>query len=57
MPWSYTNAGYALLGRAIETVTGSVWEEAMRAELFEPAAMFESVFALPDAPGRPRRGS
>ncbi len=50
MPWSYTNAGYALLGRAIETVTGSVWEEAMRAELLEPAAMSETVFALQDAP-------
>ena len=23
--WSYTNAGWCLLGRAIETVTGSVW--------------------------------
>jgi len=44
--WSYTNAGYALLGRAIETVTGAVWEQAMRAELFEPAGMNESVFAL-----------
>jgi len=50
VPWSYTNAGYALVGRAIETVTGTVWEEAMRVELFEPAAMFESVFALRDAP-------
>jgi CubicO group peptidase (beta-lactamase class C family) len=50
VPWSYTNAGYALVGRAIETVTGRVWEEAMRAELFEPAAMSESVFALRDAP-------
>jgi CubicO group peptidase (beta-lactamase class C family) len=49
VPWSYTNAGYALMGRAIETVTGRVWEQAMRAELFEPAAMSESVFALRDA--------
>jgi CubicO group peptidase (beta-lactamase class C family) len=47
--WSYTNVGYALLGRAIETVIGRVWEEAMRAELFEPARMSEAVFALQDA--------
>ena len=50
IPWSYTNAGYALVGRAVETVTGRVWEEAMRTELFEPAGMVESVFALQDSP-------
>src|SRR5439155_16370746 len=26
--WSYTNAGWCVLGRVVETVTGSVWEEA-----------------------------
>ncbi len=48
--WSYTNAGYALLGRVIETVTGKVWEAAMRAELFIPAGMTRTVFALPGVP-------
>jgi CubicO group peptidase (beta-lactamase class C family) len=43
--WSYTNAGWCLLGRAIETVSGSVWEEAMRAELFAPTEMRETTFA------------
>lgn len=43
--WSYTNAGWCLLGRVIETVTGSVWEEAMRVELFAPAEMRETTFA------------
>jgi CubicO group peptidase (beta-lactamase class C family) len=43
--WSYTNAGWCLLGRAIETVTGSVWEEAMRAELFARTEMRETTFA------------
>ncbi len=27
--WSYANVGWCVLGRAIETVTGVVWEEAM----------------------------
>jgi CubicO group peptidase (beta-lactamase class C family) len=43
--WSYTNAGWCLLGRAIETVTGRVWEEAMRANLLAPAGMRETIFA------------
>ena len=43
--WSYTNAGWCLLGRALETVTGSSWEEAMRAELLAPAGMRETAFA------------
>ena len=43
--WSYTNAGWCLLGRAIETVTGRVWEDAMRVELIAPAGMAETIFA------------
>jgi CubicO group peptidase (beta-lactamase class C family) len=42
--WSYTNAGWCLLGRAIETLTGRTWEEAMRAELFAPLAMEQTTF-------------
>jgi CubicO group peptidase (beta-lactamase class C family) len=49
--WSYTNAGWCVLGRAIETVTGSVWEEAMRAELFAPTKMRETTFATESASG------
>lgn len=43
--WSYTNAGWCVLGRAIETVTGTPWEEAMRAELIAPTGMHETSFA------------
>ena len=43
--WSYTNAGWCVLGRAVETVTGGSWEEAMRAELLAPAGMRETAFA------------
>ncbi len=42
--WSYSNVGWALLGRAIETATGLVWDEAMRAELLVPLGMDETTF-------------
>jgi CubicO group peptidase (beta-lactamase class C family) len=43
--WSYTNAGWCVLGRAVETVTGRVWEEAMGVELFAATEMRETTFA------------
>lgn len=43
--WSYTNAGWCLLGRAIETVTGLAWEDAMRANLLAPLGMAQTTFA------------
>ena len=43
--WSYTNAGWCVLGRAIEAVTGGVWEEGMRAELLTPTEMRATTFA------------
>jgi CubicO group peptidase (beta-lactamase class C family) len=39
LSWSYTNAGWCLLGRAIETVTGLTWEDAMAANVFAPLRM------------------
>jgi CubicO group peptidase (beta-lactamase class C family) len=42
--WSYSNAGWCLLGRAIETLTGRTWEEAMRAQLLAPLAMHQTTF-------------
>jgi CubicO group peptidase (beta-lactamase class C family) len=43
--WSYTNAGWCLLGRAIETLAGLPWEDAMGANLFAPLAMSQTTFA------------
>lgn len=37
--WSYCNTGWSLLGRAIETVTGREWPDAMSLLLFEPLGM------------------
>lgn len=44
---SYSNTGYAILGRLIERVTGQVWDDAMRTWLYEPAG-FRSTLTLPE---------
>jgi CubicO group peptidase (beta-lactamase class C family) len=43
--WSYSNVGWCLIGRAIETVTGAAWEDAMRRYLADGAGMDETTFA------------
>lgn len=45
--WSYCNAGFSLLGRIIEEVTGKVWDEAMRELLFTPLGLTHTV-TLPE---------
>jgi CubicO group peptidase (beta-lactamase class C family) len=42
--WSYTNVGWCVLGRAIETTAGAAWEQAMRRHLFDRAGMGETAF-------------
>jgi CubicO group peptidase (beta-lactamase class C family) len=42
--WSYTNAGWCLLGRVIETATDATWEDAMRRHLAS-TGMRETTFA------------
>ena len=42
--WSYTNVGWCLLGRVIETVTDTSWEDAMRRH-FADAGMRDTTFA------------
>jgi CubicO group peptidase (beta-lactamase class C family) len=43
--WSYTNVGWCLLGRVIETTTGASWEVAMRRYLFDTTDMSRTTFA------------
>ena len=51
--WSYTNVGWCVLGRVIETVTALPWETAMRQLLFDPAGMSGTTFGTsPDAQPR-----
>jgi CubicO group peptidase (beta-lactamase class C family) len=42
--WSYTNVGWCVLGRVIETAAGAGWEDAMRRQLFDRAGMSETAF-------------
>lgn len=53
--WSYTNAGWCLLGRAIETLTGLTWEDAMQINLFAVAGMDHTRFET--KPGAEPRAS
>jgi CubicO group peptidase (beta-lactamase class C family) len=51
--WSYTNVGWCLLGRVIETATDSTWEDAMRHHLFTRTGMTGTTFATArDSKGR-----
>lgn len=49
--WSYSNAGWCVLGRALEHATGRPWEVAMREHLFDPAGMAETTSASEPAAG------
>jgi CubicO group peptidase (beta-lactamase class C family) len=42
--WSYSNAGWCLLGRAMEAVTGLSWEEVVRVNLIEPYGLTQTTF-------------
>lgn len=42
--WSYTNVGWCVLGRAIETATNAAWDDAMRRDLAR-AGLRETTFA------------
>ncbi len=52
--WSYTNIGWCLLGRVIETTTGATWDEAMHLH-FAVAGLRETSFAT--GASRKRRAS
>jgi dipeptidyl aminopeptidase/acylaminoacyl peptidase len=45
--WSYCNAGFSLLGRVIEKLTGTTWDAALRERLFTPLQMRHAI-TLPE---------
>lgn len=45
--FSYSNAGYIIVGAAIERVTGEPWETTMRRELFDRLGMASAGFGAP----------
>ncbi len=52
--WSYSNAGYILLGAVIEKVTGQRWYEALQKTLLDPSGLTRTRYGdnAPLMPGR-----
>jgi CubicO group peptidase (beta-lactamase class C family) len=42
--WSYSNAGWCVLGRALEAITGLTWEDAVRTHLLDPFELHQTTF-------------
>lgn len=42
--WSYNNAGFYVLGRVLEEVTGTRYEDLVKQRIFEPLGMEQSFF-------------
>jgi CubicO group peptidase (beta-lactamase class C family) len=55
--WSYTNVGWCVLGRVIETAAGATWEDALRLHLFDKAGMAETTFVTGGALKRAQPGT
>ncbi|WP_395944444.1 serine hydrolase domain-containing protein [Brevundimonas sp.] len=45
--YEYSNAGYMIVGAAVERITGVAWEEAMRAEVYGPLGLTTGGFGGP----------
>lgn len=45
--FAYANVNYILVGAAIERITGGSWEDAMKAEVFEPLGLTSAGFGPP----------
>jgi CubicO group peptidase (beta-lactamase class C family) len=41
--WSYSNSGYAILGRLVEVLTGMTFEDALKERLFQPLGLESTV--------------
>jgi CubicO group peptidase (beta-lactamase class C family) len=48
--FAYGNANYIVLGAAIEAMTGTSWEDAMRAEVYGPLGLTSAGFGPPPSP-------
>jgi dipeptidyl aminopeptidase/acylaminoacyl peptidase len=47
--WSYCNAGFSVLGLAIEKLTGMTWDQALRERLYEPLQLKRTLTLPEDA--------
>ena len=50
--FSYSNAGFELLGLLLSRVTGTTFEDAMRQQVLVPLGMRDSTFLRSEVPGR-----
>jgi D-alanyl-D-alanine carboxypeptidase len=48
--FAYSNAGYIIVGAAIEAISGQAWEAVMGAELFQPLGLTSAGFGAPPDP-------
>lgn len=48
--FAYSNAGYIIVGAAIEAITGEPWEDVTRAQLFQPLGVSGGGFGPPPDP-------
>ncbi|HEY0303265.1 MAG TPA: serine hydrolase domain-containing protein, partial [Rhizomicrobium sp.] len=51
--YSYCNAGYSILARIAERVTGTVWDALLRQSLFAPLGITQAFTLAADIAGRP----
>ncbi|MCW2529766.1 MAG: beta-lactamase [Pseudonocardiales bacterium] len=47
--WSYSNAAFALAGRAIEAITGQSWDRVLRERIIKPLGLKQTVTLAEDA--------
>ena len=52
---SYCNAGFGIVGRVLEVVTGKVWDQVLRDELLEPLGLEHTLHAARGGAAVPRR--
>lgn len=48
--FAYGNANYIVLGAAIEAINGTSWEDAMRAQVYDPLDLTSAGFGPPPSP-------
>ena len=49
--YAYSNAGYMIVGSALEQATGEAWEDLLRDRVFRPLQMVGCGFGAPGKPG------
>ena len=47
--WSYCNSGYSLVGRIVEHLTGTTWDQALRERLIDPLGLPATVTLAEEA--------